>query len=261
MSRKLLVLNGLFLAIAALAAASIARQLLTPRPLSGPGKAPAVATSAAPQAESPPAPAAAYAVVAARNLFSPTRTETGGEAAGPAPIVAKPNLFGVVLREGKPSIAYLEDPLSRRVNPYRIGDPVSGGTLQSITRDSVTIERPDGKFSVALRDPAKPRPAPTTAVVPGAVGTPAITPGVLPGAAPRPPVTVTPTPSQPPGLIPRAQITPPPQEPASAETPGAQGRRLPFNFLRRLPPTTSGQPPGATQPTPAPSAPPQGKQD
>jgi len=145
MSRKLLVLNGLFLAIAALAAASIARQFLTPRPLPGPGRAPAVAASAAPQAESPPAPAAAYAVVAARNLFSPTRTETGGEAAGPAPIVAKPNLFGVVLRQGKPSIAYLEDPLSRRVNPYRIGDPVSGGTLQSITRDSVTIERPDGK--------------------------------------------------------------------------------------------------------------------
>jgi hypothetical protein len=71
---------------------------------------------------------------------------------------------------------------------------------------------------------------------------------------------VLPTPGQTPTLQPRAQTTPPAaQEPATAES---QGRRLPFNFLRRLPqPPTAGQAPGATQPPPAPGAPTQGQQD
>jgi hypothetical protein len=90
--------------------------------------------------------------VAARNLFSPTRTESP-----PAPTVAaspavKPNLFGVVLREGAP-IAYLEDPNTKRVAGYRVGDSVAGGTVQTINSEGILINRPDGNMDVRLRDP------------------------------------------------------------------------------------------------------------
>ena len=262
MSRKLLVLNALFLAVAALAAASIGRQILTPRPLPGLGRAPAVATTPPPPTDAPAPRPTAYAVVAARNLFSPTRTETTMEATPTPVLAAKPNLYGVVLRQGKPSVAYLQDPVNKRVNPYRIGDSVSGGKLSSIKRDSVTIERPDGTFDVALRDPAKPRPAAATG--PGAPATPALvpSPGALPGVPPRP-LLPLPTPGQTLPTLPRAQTAPPvAQEPATTENPAAQGRRLPFNFLRRLPQAPpAGQTPGPMQPLPAPSAPIQGQQD
>jgi hypothetical protein len=85
---------------------------------------PAAAPAApAPAAETSRLPAQAYSVIATRNLFSPTRTETPGTGAGggPAISIAKPSLHGVVLREGSP-IAYLEDPMTKRIAGYRIGD-------------------------------------------------------------------------------------------------------------------------------------------
>lgn len=257
MSRKLLVLNGLFLAVTALAVASITRQVLTPRPLPGPARS---ATAVAPpaQPEAPPVAGGAYAVIAARNPFSPTRTETPGAAAAPAAVVAKPGLYGVVLRQGKPPVAYLEDPVSKRTSGYRIGDTVAGGKLRAIKRDSVTIERGDGQFDVALRDPSKPRAAPPTPAAAGAA----------PGTAPRP-LAPIPGPASPqPPAVPGAQVAPPAtQQGAVGDASATQGRRLPFNFMRRLRPPTAGQapavgpPPAVAPPPAAPGAPLQGQQD
>jgi len=140
----------------------IAKQLLTARPPATPRGRPAVGASAAtaPAGDSR-LPPQAYNVIASRNLFSPTRSETAGPAlAGGAPVlVAKPALHGVVLREGSP-IAYLEDPLTKRIAGYRVGDPIAGGTVQTISADTVVIARPEGMVDVRLRDPSKPRPAP-----------------------------------------------------------------------------------------------------
>jgi hypothetical protein len=152
--------------------------------------------------------------------------------------VPKPNLYGVVLREGAP-IAYLEDPSSKRVSGYRIGDAVAGGTVQAISADSVSIARPDGKIDVRLRDPGKPRPAgapATAATTPGAqpVGAQPL-PGVIPPVAPPVAAVPHPQPGQP------VVAVPVPGQPAGIPQPGqvnpaVPGRRpLPPNLLRRLP--------------------------
>ena len=73
--RKLLVINGLLLLIAGASAAFIVRQLMAPMamPLASRPRPPAPA--ATPE-ETPRNQAGAYTAVAARNLFSPTRTES-----------------------------------------------------------------------------------------------------------------------------------------------------------------------------------------
>lgn len=235
MPKKLVIINGLLILIAAGSVAFIARQFMAPLAMPLPARSrPAAPPSA--REETPPAQVGAYTSVAARNLFSPTRTESPPSATASASSPAvKPNLFGIVLREGAP-IAYLEDPSTKRVAGYRVGDAVAGGTVQTISADSVVINRPDGNLDVRLRDPGKPRPPATAAAglpgTPGAqpvAGTPAL-PGVIPpaGAAP-PPGTVAPGPimTQPPGSV---------QTPGQAGPPIIPGRRpLPPNLLRRLP--------------------------
>jgi hypothetical protein len=106
-------------------------------------------------------PRAVYNVVAARSLFSPSRTETSA-AATAASAAPKPFLHGVVVDEAR-SRAFLEDPTSKKVYGYAIGDTVSGGKLEAIRADRVVIARPDGKVEVLLRDPSKPQPAPVAA--------------------------------------------------------------------------------------------------
>src|SRR5213593_3422346 len=172
MPRRLVAINVVLAGVSVLCIALIVKQIASGRPTAAPRSRPPVAAPAEP----PPAgdsrqPAQAYNVIAARNLFSPTRSETTGPATvGNAPaLVAKPNLHGVVLREGSP-IAYLEDPLTKRIAGYRVGDPIAGGTVQTISADAVVISRPDGMVDVRLRDPSKPRPAPpqpSQPVVPG----------------------------------------------------------------------------------------------
>ena len=164
MPRRLLAINIVLAAVSVLSVALIVKQLVAVRPTAAPRHRPPGAS----QAEPAPAgdsrlPPQAYNVIAARNLFSPTRTETSGPGlASNAPaLVAKPSLHGVVLREGSP-IAYLEDPLTKRIAGYRIGDPIAGGTVQTISADAVVISRPDGMVDVRLRDPSKPRPARST---------------------------------------------------------------------------------------------------
>src|SRR5207247_10217827 len=128
----------------------------------------------------PHAPVGAYNVIARRGLLSPTRSEVPGTATTGALLGgSKPNLQGVVLRDTNP-IAYLEDPLTKRVAGYRIGDTIAGGRVEAITADHVLISRPDGNMDVRLRDPSKPRPAPPAQpAVPGQPPAPGV-PGVVP---------------------------------------------------------------------------------
>jgi hypothetical protein len=246
MPKKLLIINGLLIVIAAGSAVFIARQFMAPVAMPLPARSRAVTPPAARQAP-PGAQPGAYTTVAARNLFSPTRTESPpGAVASVASPTVKPNLFGIVLREGAP-IAYLEDPSTKRVAGYRVGDVVAGGTVQTIAADNVLIHRPDGNLDVRLRDPSKPRTAPPPAAVgPSAprgaqpvVGAPPL-PGVIPPAAGSGVRVPGPVAAPPPGVV-----MPPGQIVGPGAPPIIPGRRpLPPNLLRRLP---QGSPPDATQ--------------
>ncbi len=235
MPRRLLLLNVVLLAVAAAFAVTILREITEPlpRPMAVRTRPapPAAAAPATDPATARPAPAA-YGVIAARNLFSPTRTEsppTGTAAAKGAPVLPKPNLFGVVIRDGA-SIAYLEDPTTKRVAGYRLGDAVAGGTVKSIDSDHVVLTRPDGPVDVRLHDPSKPR-IPAVPVQPANFGAPG-----APGVAP---------PSAPPFVPPPVSGFVPPLPPTAVQQPGIQQappvtlqprRPLPGNLIRRVPP-------------------------
>jgi len=187
-SRRVLALNVLVGLLGCLFAAWLIRDLLTPLPLPPP-PAPRAAQPArvAASAPAPPVAAAAYSVIAAKNLFSPGRSEAP---AGPAVAAGpKPFLHGVVM-DGQKSRAFLEDPVVKRTFGYAIGDTVAGGRVQSISGDRVVIARPDGLLEVLLQDPAKPRPVTAAPVAPpGTVTAPVAAPGTAaaPAAGAAPP--------------------------------------------------------------------------
>jgi hypothetical protein len=247
MSRGLIALNAAFALIALAAIGYVVRELRVPAPALDVARRPipeaAPAVPAAPAAaETPPG---TYGVVAARNLFSPTRTE-----APPAPVAAgqttaKPSLYGILVTDTL-HVAYLEDPITKRVAGYRVGDSVAGGKLTQIAADFVVLNRPDGDVNVRLRDPFKPRSAP--AAVPGQGGSPV---PAAPGAPPRAVVPSTPgaqgipaVPGVPgaPGVSPTQPTQPIPQPPTPGLGPPTAGppilprRPLPPNLSRRLPP-------------------------
>jgi len=219
MPKRLLILNVLLGGVGLFCVAFIVQQLVwapppltgRPRPVTPPG-GPAGARPPVPHA-----PVSAYNVIASRSLFSPTRSEAPATATTGALLGgSKPNLQGVVLRDTNP-IAYLEDPLTKRVAGYRIGDTIAGGRVEAITADHVLISRPDGNMDVRLRDPSKPRPAPPAQpAVPGQPPVPGV-PGVVP-----------PTPTQP-----MPQVAPIPQGPPV--NPLVPGRRLSPSLGNRLP--------------------------
>lgn len=222
MSRQLLAISVVFAVVSVLCVAYIVRQLLLPMPMPIPAPPTRTATPGvlATTAElSRPTPGA-WSVVVARNVFSPMRTEAAGPATpGVASSLAlKPNLYGVVLREDGP-IAYLEDPLTKRVGGYRIGDAIAGGIVKSIGADNVVIARPDGRMDVQLHDVTRVRTA-----QPGLpLGQPAtpIPGGMLPGTVP--------------GSMPNPAFPTPTQPNASVPTPGAVPGRRPPPLLRRAP--------------------------
>ncbi len=230
MTKRLRLVTVLFAGIAIVLVVIIAREL-TARPPRLPAPRPQpTATAVAPSAPSAPAAppsagAGSYGVIASRNLFSPTRSEAP-PAPPPAPVVnlPKPNLFGVIFQEAGP-VAYLEDPVTKRVARYRIGDTIAGGTLQSIDSDSVVLSRPDGQIAVRLHDPSRPRPLPPPAAAP--------TPGAQTPGGTMPTPTRTPTVFPPQGLAPGG--TPP--------SPAALSRRpLPPSVLGRVPPQPTDAP-------------------
>jgi len=120
--------------------------------------------------------AAAYPEIAAGNLFDPLRM-------GGAPRAVESStmpwtglvLQGVVVEEGR-GRAFLEEPVTKKVAAFSVGDPVPGGVIEKISDDRVVIAGPDGLREVLLRDPSKPRPV-LAAVV------------TAPAAAPAPPPT------------------------------------------------------------------------
>ncbi len=182
MSRWLLVLN-VALGIASIGlAAAIVRTLVVTRPLPAPAMV-RVATisppAVVPGGVDPGLPA--YAVIAARNLFNPGRSETATVAAP----VAKPILHGVVI-DGTKSRAFLEEPGLKRVAGYSVGDMIGGGRIQRITDDKVVIARPEGLLEVLLQDPSKPRTPPVTAG-PGQQAPPTAPPAAPPPGAVSPP--------------------------------------------------------------------------
>lgn len=260
MPRRFAALNVVLAVLSALLIAYIVRQLLAPTPLPVGGRRAAATTVVPVAVETPRAPAGAYTVVAARNLFNPSRSESasGTTTATAAPLV-RPNLFGIVVRDGG-SIAYLEDPVTKRVVGYRVGDKVIGGTVQTIKADSVVIERPEGPLDVRLRDPGKPRAVAT----PGSTGVPqlgqpgtfpqgtfqppqpgaAVLPGVIPPVASPPQAVPPPQAAQPQGpqaIPPPGMAAPGTQSPMIVPPAGAR-RPLPPNLLRRLPPGTGDAP-------------------
>lgn len=180
----------------------LVRDLAATRPLPSAATRKA-AGSAAPEDTAPENAAqdrlTAYNVIVAKYLFSPSRTEGAPEVAKPVvPLPPKPILLGVVV-DGPASRAYLEDPSTKRVFGYQVGDSVAGGKLEKITDDKIQISRSDGVIDVMLRDPSKPRPpAPVQAAPPGAPG--------APGAPP--PARVESPPAAPPGVPGRPPIPP-----------------------------------------------------
>src|SRR5213594_3772171 len=241
MPRRLLAVNVVLAGVSLLCVGLIVKQLIGSRPAAPSRARPPASTPAAPPpaAESPRLPAQAYSVIATRNLFSPTSSEMpgAGMAGGPAVNIVKPSLHGVVLRDGAP-IAYLEDPLTKRIAGYRIGDPIGGGTVQTISADAVVIARPEGTVDVRLRDPSKPRPAaagqpPVPGQPSGAGQPPAPGPLPTPGVLPPTPRAFTPPPIVPPG---QPMPAPPVQQPTPGlQTPVPFGRPSP-SLGRRFPP-------------------------
>lgn len=232
MMKRALTLNALLAVVAVGLTGYVAWEAVRPAP---PARPPRV-RDAAPPAPAPlpapemPSPPGTYGIIASRSLFSPTRSEAPatatGNSAAPATPVSKPNLYGVVLREGA-SLAYLEDPVTKRVAGYRIGDTVAGGTLKSIDADKVVLARPEGAVDVRLHDPTKPRPTAPVAPAPVPGGplpptTPQL-PGVVPPVSPQPAV---PMPPQVQGATPPVGPLPP------TLTPGR--RPLPPSLLRRF---------------------------
>ena len=149
--------------------------------------------------------------------------------------------------------------MTKRVAAYRVGDQIAGGTLTTIAADRVIIARPEGPLDVRLRDPAKPRPAPTPTAPPSAGVFPPTPGGLGPGLV-APGAVAPGVQAQPPAVGPGGQaVTPqiqqlPPGLPGSMGVgpfgPGVGGRAFPG---RRLPvPPVPGTPPA-----PTPSPPPQ----
>ena len=241
MPKRLLAVNVVLAGIALLCVGIIVRQLVSP-PATGTvrSRPPAAGAAAGPAGETPHLPAQAYSMIANRNLFSPTRSETPGTgpAGGPTINIVKPSLHGVVLREGAP-IAYLEDPLTKRIAGYRIGDPIAGGTVQTISADAVLIARPDGVVDVRLRDPSKPKPP-----APAPVGQSPVQGQPIPGLSPVPGQPPVPGAVQPPMPFPQPtpgvgvpRVLPPGQPGAQVIQPGqtAPGFPSPAPFPRPSP--------------------------
>jgi hypothetical protein len=209
MPRRLRLLNLVFAATAVLLLAYVVRESVAPIPEPPARSARATVAPVLPAPVVTRAPGA-YGIIADRNLFNPARSDAPAAAVA-SPVAAvnapKPSLYGVVLRDGTP-IAYIEDPITKRVAAYRVGDTIAGGVLQTIAADRVVLTRPEGAVDLRLRDPSRPRPAPPV---------PASVPASVPGA-------------------PAPQLTPPTPGQVPLVRPGVPYRGpMPPNLLRRVP--------------------------
>ena len=184
-----LVLDAVLAGLALAAGLAMVREMVEGRPLppiharvpSAPRPAPipvSVDTSAPPRG----APAE-YGVIAARNLFAPSRGEVAAPAVLAAAAGAVPSILHGVLLDGERSRAYLDDPVAKRVFGYGVGDRVAGGRLERILDDRVVIRGSQGAVEIMLRDPSKPPPDPPVLTGPSVKGR---APGPAPEAAAAP---------------------------------------------------------------------------
>ena len=65
----------------------------------------------------------------------------------------------MVLGDANTSVAYLQDPATKRVGGYHVGEPIAGGIVRAIDADRVVLERHGSRVEVRLRDPLRPRQA------------------------------------------------------------------------------------------------------
>jgi hypothetical protein len=186
--RALLVVDVLLLVLSAYLAVQVghawqARGLVGPAAPARPAAPePAPVTPSSTVAAATPAPA----VIAERNLFSPSRSETPPEprrtVAPPAPPPPRPRLYGIVILPDGRSRAFIEDAQRRRVFGYSVGEAVAGSRVERIEADRVVLSRGSETYEVLLRDPNKPKPRPSPGV-PAAPGR-ALPPGMVPGVPP-----------------------------------------------------------------------------
>ncbi len=190
MSKRLLLLNLVLVTAAVAFSAQLVRTFLSSAQLPPPPQIRASQPVPSPAEESARVrpSLASYDGVASKNLFTPTRSETATASVAP---VAKPFLYGIVLKDGGPT-AYLQDAATKKIVGYKLGDSVAGGQLERIEADRVVIRRGDETFEVLLRDPQKPKPVvaaqpPGAAPQPQAPGAPAVqAPPSAPGTAQPP---------------------------------------------------------------------------
>jgi hypothetical protein len=71
--------------------------------------------------------------------------------AQPATSTGKPLLYGVVYG-ARGWVAYIEDPTTKTVAPYRVGDTVAGQTVDTIEDERVMLKGPDGTLELHLSD-------------------------------------------------------------------------------------------------------------
>ena len=71
--------------------------------------------------------------------------------AQPATSAAKPLLYGVVYGT-RGWIAYIEDPTTKTVSPYRVGDTIAGQTVEAIEDERVMLKGADGTLEIHLSD-------------------------------------------------------------------------------------------------------------
>jgi hypothetical protein len=85
--------------------------------------------------------------------IDPGRTPPAGAAAETAPAHAPaiPLLYGVIYGASG-WIAYIEDPNTRAVTPYRVGDSVGGKTIEAIEDERVVLKGPEGVIEIKLGD-------------------------------------------------------------------------------------------------------------
>lgn len=71
----------------------------------------------------------------------------------------RPLLYGVIYGQ-RGWIAYIEDPTTRTVAPYRVGDTLSGKTIEAIEEERVMLKGPEGTLEIRLSDekPGAPEP-------------------------------------------------------------------------------------------------------
>ncbi len=265
LNRLLLVLDVLLLVAAGALGVHLYR-IWTPAPPAAAAPATPAPAAPAPAAPAPPGTAspAALGIIAERNLFSPTRSEVAPEP--PKPVTAtptvparppeKPRLYGVVLGTNGGARAYLWDPQTKKVFGYKVGDSVGDSRVEQINPDRVVLRRSGEVIEVLLRDPTKPKPAPTVpapVAVPGVPGTPGMPqfPGQFPGAPGQATSPIPqPVPGQP-GSEGAPTFTPPAVGGPAFPTQRPGAPVYPVRPPLRIPPGQPGGPRPPAQPQPS----------